>query len=105
MGYGQVLGCCELNVYETSGSIKREEFLDYIRTCWLIKTESLPRSLSVTYKLFPKTILNRQFLKLGTVGAGPYFQVHTASCLFRNIILKPSLRKNLRYTKLSILTL
>jgi len=45
--YGQVAGICEC-VNETLGSIKCGEFLDKLRTGYLLKKESAPWSKSVS---------------------------------------------------------
>ena len=42
-GQGQVAGTCECG-NEPSGSIKCGEFLDYLRTGWLLKKDSVPWS-------------------------------------------------------------
>ena len=42
-GQGQVAGTCECG-NESSGSIKRGEFLDWLRTGQLIRKDSAPRS-------------------------------------------------------------
>jgi len=38
-----VAGICEFG-NEPSGSIKREEFLDYLKTCYFLKKNSVPWS-------------------------------------------------------------
>ena len=54
-GQGQVVGTCECG-NEPSGSIKYGEFLDQLRTVWLLKKDSAPWRKCVSLNIFKTTL-------------------------------------------------